>query len=71
MTTPVMFAHGENLPAAMTTLLCWGGASVICFLLTLGFYLTDRTRKKRLYAIGIVWLVIVVLSPIITIRIFR
>ena len=71
MTTPAMLAHGENLPAAMTTWFCWGSASVICLCLAIGLYLTDGTKKKQLYAIGILWLVIVVLSPILAIRMFR
>lgn len=62
---PVMFAHGEHLIAGLSFVLLAGGSSAICILVGVGLYLSDKSKKRRVQIVGIVWVLAVLLSIVI------
>jgi hypothetical protein len=65
MNVPVMFAHGEHLIAGLSFVLLAGGSSAICFLVGVVLYLSDKSKKRRIQIVGIVWFLAVLLSIVI------
>ena len=67
MNIPVILAHGEQLLFLLPFLLLAGGSSVVCALVAVVLYLADKSKKRRLQIVGIIWMIAVVLSILIAV----
>ena len=65
MNVPIMFAHGEHLVAGLLFLILAASSTAICFVAGLVLYLSDKSKKRRIYTVGIVWFLVVLLSLVI------
>ena len=65
MNLPVILAHGGQMIFAFTFLLLAGGSSVVCAFLAVVLYRADKSQKRRLQIVGVVWMMAVVLSILI------
>lgn len=67
MNIPVILAHGEQLLFAFLSRILAGGSSVVCALVAIVLYLDDKSKRRRLQVVGIIWMITVVLSILIAV----
>ena len=71
MSIPMILAHGEQMEFALTFLFLAGGSSFVCALVAAFLYVADKSGKRRLQIVGVIWMIAFVLSILIAAIVVR